>query len=274
MTTSLRAYRTIIATRIQLGLQYRAAALAGFLTQCWWGAIRVMVLAAFYGSGKAAPISLGDTISYIWLGQAFFGLLPWIANADIAEQVRSGNVAVERLRPIDTWAAWFSRALGQRIAAAGLRALPMWLVAGVALPLLGLAQWGLQPPDDIPSALLFALSMALAAVLACTIATLFDVIVVATLSDRGINLLAPPLVMLLSGMVVPLPLFPQALQTILFVQPCAGLVDIPYRIYFGGLTGSQALLGIALQLFWIVLLALLGRALLERSMARLQVQGG
>jgi ABC-2 type transport system permease protein len=110
--------------------------------------------------------------------------------------------------------------------------------------------------------------------LACTIATLFDVIVVATLSDRGINLLAPPLVMLLSGMVMPLPLFPNWMQSFLFFQPCAGLVDIPYRIYFGDLAGSQALLGIALQLFWIGLLAVFGRALLEHSMARLQVQGG
>ena len=33
-------------------LQYRAAALAGFATQCWWGAIKIMVFAAFYGGRR------------------------------------------------------------------------------------------------------------------------------------------------------------------------------------------------------------------------------
>ena len=42
-----RPYLAPFRARFQLMLQYRAAALAGFATQCWWGGIKIMVFAAF-----------------------------------------------------------------------------------------------------------------------------------------------------------------------------------------------------------------------------------
>ena len=38
-----RPYFAAFASRFLLMLQYRAAAVAGFATQCWWGAIKVMI---------------------------------------------------------------------------------------------------------------------------------------------------------------------------------------------------------------------------------------
>ncbi len=58
------------------------------------------------------------------------------------------------------------------------------------------------------------------------------------------------------------------------LQPLAGLVDTPFRIWFGELTGLDALAGIGLQFGWSLVLILLGRVWLERVMRRLQVQGG
>jgi len=101
---ALRPYLAAFAVRFQLTLQYRAAALAGFGTQCWWGALKIMVLAAFFaGAARGQPMSLDHAITYTWLGQAFLIFLPWNADPEIAEMVRSGAVAYDRLRPIDTW---------------------------------------------------------------------------------------------------------------------------------------------------------------------------
>jgi ABC-2 type transport system permease protein len=52
------------------------------------------------------------------------------------------------------------------------------------------------------------------------------------------------------------------------------LVDIPFRIYSGNLAGALAGQGIALQLFWTVVLVAVGRVSMERAMRRLEVQGG
>ena len=59
---SARPYLAAFRARFQLMLQYRAAALAGFATQLWCGAIRILVFAAFYGvNAAAAPISTSPT---------------------------------------------------------------------------------------------------------------------------------------------------------------------------------------------------------------------
>ena len=78
MTASaIRPYQAVFRARFQLLLQYRAAALAGFGTQCWWGAIKVMIFAAFLAGPVPSPMTLRETIDYVWLGQAFLMVLPW-----------------------------------------------------------------------------------------------------------------------------------------------------------------------------------------------------
>jgi ABC-2 type transport system permease protein len=80
--------------------------------------------------------------------------------------------------------------------------------------------------------------------------------------------------MLLSGNILPLPLYPDWMHAFLFVQPFAGVYDIPFRIYFGQLTGPMAWAGLGLQAFWTAVLVLLGRQWTEGVMRQLQVQGG
>ena len=58
------------------------------------------------------------------------------------------------------------------------------------------------------------------------------------------------------------------------VQPFAGMLDIPLRLYVGELSGAAAAGGLALQAFWTLTLIALGRWALSRDMRRLEVQGG
>jgi ABC-2 type transport system permease protein len=271
----LRPYIAVLAARFQLMLQYRAAALAGFATQCWFGVIRILVFAAFYAGGAAGqPLSLRDAVTYTWLGQAFLAFLPWNADPDVADMVRTGAVAYERLRPVDTYAWWYARALAWSTARVLPRAALMVAFASVLLPLAGLEKWGLPPPPTWSAAGLFALSAVGMILLSAALTVILNVIMAASMSDRGANTLAAPFVNLLSGMIIPLAFFPDALRPFLRAQPIAGLVDIPFSIYFAGLTGTDALGAIALQFLWVVVLVLLGRWWLGSVMGRLQIQGG
>ncbi len=272
---ALRPYAGVFAIRVRMLLQYRAAALAGFATQCWWGAMRVMVLTAFYRSGPAGhTISLAQSITYVWLGQALLTLLPWSVDGETTRLVRTGDVAYERLRPVDTYAFWLSRSLARRTAQPLMRAIPMVLVAGILAHLVGLGRWGLGPPAGVAAGLLFALSLACAVALSAALSALMETITAAALSERGVQMLSTPVVLFLSGNIVPLPLFPDWAQPLLIAQPIAGLVDIPSRIWFGQLSGSAALAGIGLQLFWVLAFSALGHWLMGKVMRRLQVQGG
>ena len=271
-------YLAVLRARFLLVLQYRAAAAAGFATQAWWGVISVMVLAAFYhgshhGSGRQ-PLSLAQAISYVWLGQGLLVLLPWNADPEVSDMVVSGAVAYERLRPLDTYFYWYVRALAWTLARVLPRAVPMFILAGLILPLTGLGAWGLAAPASLSAGLLFAVSIVLTLLLSAAMTLLINVVVVRSLTSRGANSLAPAIVNLFSGLIVPLPLFPAWMHGLLFVQPFAGLSDIPFRLYVGQLSGDAAGAGIAVQAFWVIALVLFGRGQLDRAMNRLRVQGG
>ena len=278
MSADLRPYAAAFAARFQLMLQYRAAALAGFATQCWWGAIKVMVYAAFFAASPAAaanaPITLSQAITYTWLAQAFLTLSPWSGDPEISQAVRSGGVGYDRLRPLDTYTWWYVRAAAWMTARALPRAGLMLLTAGIALPLLGLEAWSWRPPADAIQAGLFAISMILVVLLSSAFVMLLNITAVATMDERGVNTLVASVLILLSGNLLPLSLFPDWAQTFLFLQPFAGLIDIPFRIYFGGLTGGDAFAGLGLQLFWTLVFLVIGRRWMSAQMQRLQMQGG
>jgi ABC-2 type transport system permease protein len=188
--------------------------------------------------------------------------------------VVSGAVAYERLRPLDTYFYWYARAFAWTLARLLPRAAPMFLLAGVVLPMVGLGAWGLRPPASLSAGLLFLISVSLALLLSAAITLLINVIVVGSLTARGANTLVAPMVNLFSGLIAPLPLFPAWMHGFLFLQPFAGLADIPFRTYVGQLSSTGALAGIAVQAFWVTALVLLGRTLLNRAMDRLRIQGG
>lgn len=278
MSALTRPYLAALAARFQLTLQYRAAALAGFATQLWWGGLKVMIYVAFFASAPAAaarsPIGLADTITYTWIAQAFLVLQPWTADPEVSQAVRSGAVAYDRLRPVDTYGFWYARTLAWSLARVAPRAVLMAATAAVIVPLLGLQDWSWRPPADLLAGAGFLVSMTLAALLSAAIIMLLNVLVAATLNDRGVNTLAMPASIILSGNIIPLALFPDSFQLWLLAQPFAGVLDIPCRIWFGGLSGGGVVLGLGLQLFWIAVCMFGGRLALARVMARLQVQGG
>jgi len=267
----LRPYLAAFRARWLAMLQYRSAALAGFATQCWWGGIQVMVLAAFYAGGAGpASMPLHNAITYIWVAQGLLALLPWAGDPEVALAVRSGAVAYDRLRPLDAYALWYARSAGWIAARVLPRLALMAAFAALLLPLAGWPQWGWQPPASAAAGAAFVLSMLFGAALATALVMGLNIATTAALDARGINALATPLVIVLSGNLLPLALLPDAWQTALLLQPLAGLLDIPLRLYFGRI-GAWAL---GLQLFWLVVLVALGRLALERCFQRLDVQGG
>lgn len=274
----VRPYRALFASRFQQMLQYRGAAVAGFATQCWWGGLKVMILAAFYGGSATganqAPMSLSQAITYIWIGQALLVLLPWFSDPYVATAVRTGAVSYDRLRPIDFYSLWFVRAAGWIAARVVPRAVLMLTFAAVLLPLVGLREWSWRLPESGLAAALFAISIGLALLLSAAMVMLLNIATAASLNARGVNALAAAPTILLSGNLLPLSLFPDGSQTALLLQPFAGLLDIPLRIYFGALEGTAALGFLGVQLFWLVALIALGRWWLGRVLRSLEMQGG
>jgi ABC-2 type transport system permease protein len=248
-------------------LQYRAAAIAGVMTQVFFGIVRVMIFAAFYENATGnEPLTGAQTTTYIWLSQAFLLIAMMGADSDLGGLIRTGNIAYELMRPVDLYNYWLSRMLAARAAPTLMRCIPIILIA----TLLG----QLLPPASFSHALLFLLSLTLGLFLACTLFALVTISLLWTITGEGMSRLVPPLVFFFSGMIIPIPLFPEWSQPLFHVLPFRGLIDTPFRIYLGDLAPSDAILALGQQIVWIILFYLAGRYLLNRGLRRLIVQGG
>jgi ABC-2 type transport system permease protein len=261
----MSAYAAVFAARFRVLLQYRAAALAGLGTQIFWGFIRVAVFTAFYRSSTAIPaMSEPDAITYLWLTQCLLLLLPWRPDADIVALVRTGNVAVELVRPVDLHALWYARALAQRTAPALLRCAPLVVLA--------LLFFGMRLPPTPFAALAFCVSLVCAVLLSAAFTLLLSVGMVFTTDGKGLQSLAGALVNFGSGSLVPLMLLPDGLRTVVEWLPFRGIMDTPFRLWLGHVDGWLALVGH--QLAWTATLLLGSRWLLRVALRRLEVQGG
>jgi ABC-2 type transport system permease protein len=263
----MTAHRALFEAKLRALLQYRVAAIAGMGTQLFWGLIRLMIFTAFYRSAPhAQPLVLADTVTYLWLTQALLLLLPWRPDPDVAEMVRSGNIAYELVRPVDLYGMWYARSIAMRVAPTLLRCPPV-----VALAML---LFGMRPPASFEATALFACGLAFAVLLGAAITSLLTISLLWTLSARGTIAVVMAAVNLLSGALVPLPLFPDWAQRALAWQPFRGLMDTPFRLYMGHLSGWPAFLALVHQLGWTLVLVATGRALLRVGQRRVVVQGG
>jgi ABC-2 type transport system permease protein len=275
MPQALRPYRAIVSARFRMLLQYRAAAVGGLWTQIFFGLVMLGIYEAFYRSTtRAQPMTFPQIVTYVWLGQALLGMLPWNADADVRAMVRSGAVAFELCRPIDLYGLWYARALAWRTAPTMLRAVPLCVFASLVLPLVGLEEWRLAPPPSLASALAFGAALVCTLLLGCAMTTLINISLLWTISGEGVVILMTALVTFFSGMIVPLPLFPDWAQSIVQVLPFAGLVDRPFRIFTGHIPPGAVVPVLLHQLLWSAALVVLGRWLLARGLRHIVVQGG
>lgn len=266
----MRKYMAFFRLRFAYGLQYRAAALAGVVTQFAWGFLAIFAYMAFYEAApEQFPMSLSATISYVWLQQAFLALFAvWMVENEILQTIVDGNVAYELCRPVHIYDMWFFRNLANRLARAVLRCFPILLVA-FFLP----EPYGLSRPEFVDF-LLFLLTLLLGLLVVVAFCMLIYCLAFFTISPEGLRILFASMVEFFSGAIIPLPFFPRGLQRVLEILPFASMQNVPLRIYSGSMTTPEIFRAVSLQVFWLVVFVAGGRGLSLLAERKATVQGG
>ncbi|MBB6480536.1 ABC transporter permease [Spirochaeta isovalerica] len=268
-------YSAVLKANFQVQLQYRAAAWAGIGTQLFFGFIKVMIFTGFFQSSvRRQPMDFSQVIDYLWLGQALLLILPFRIDRELTQLIRTGNLAYELSRPVDLYLFWYFRALAVRAGSVFLRVAPMIALTMFVFPRIGLENIALKPPGSLEVFLFFMLSLSSAFFLAAALSVLMSVTALWTISAEGVDQLLPSFVWIFSGIIIPLPFFPESLQLVFLFLPFRGMLDIPFRIYNGDLSGMAVFSSLMIQLFWIAALVLLGRIMVNRGLKRLIIQGG
>ena len=261
-----RPYLTVLRLRALQETQYRAAALGGLVTQVFFGLVYIFLYTALYAG--ESPEMLRDTITYVWLQQMFFRMM-FSADGELGSLIMSGGIAYMLVRPVDQHRFWVCRDVGGRFVGALMRLLPM-----VAIQFILPAELRISLPDGWLSMVQFVTSLLIGCVCLCELMSIIDAVTMKTLDKRGISAILSLTMMTFSGNVIPLTLFPDGLQTLIRYQPFAQALDAPIRMYQSCASLPEWALTVAVQLAWIFILRWIGRAMWQKQLNNLIVQGG
>lgn len=267
----MRAYLSFFKIRFINGLQYRAAAYAGIVTQLSWGFMYIMLYHSFYRSNpSASSMNISELSTYIWLQQSCLALfMTWFLDNDIFEAISSGNVAYEVCRPLDVYNMWFAKSCATRVSKAVLRCFPILIIASF-LP----ETYKFSMPPSIYSFILFLISVILGTIVVVGYSMLIYIFTFFTISSMGVRMTMVMIADFLAGGLVPLPLLPEYLTKYIYLSPFAAMQNTPFRIYTGGIPSNEAISAIILQLFWAAALIIIGKLIMGKAMKKVIVQGG
>jgi len=263
---SLRPYATVFRLRALMETQYRAAALGGLVTQVFFGLVYIFLYTTLYAG--ESPEMLRDTITYVWLQQMFFRMM-FSTDGELTNLIMNGGIAYMLVRPVDQHRFWVCRDVGGRLVGAMMRLIPM-----VAIQFLLPKELRISLPDGWLSLVQFGTSLLIGCVCLCELMSILDAINMKTLDKRGVSAILNLTRMTVSGSVIPLTLFPDSLQTLIRYQPFAQALDAPIRMYQSCATLPEWALNVAVQAGWILILRWVSRAMWQKRLDNMIVQGG
>lgn len=267
----MKKYLFFFRIRFITGLQYRAAAFAGIVTQFAWGFLSILTYRAFYRTDAASfPMSLSATVSYLWLQQAFLSFFAvWMMENDIFDTIVSGNISYELCRPVDLYGMWYTKSAAMRLSRAALRCFPILLVAAF-LP----EPYGIAAPASLLHFLLFLIALLLGFAMTVSFCMFVYILAFYTISPQGLRILFTSSVEFFAGAVIPLPFFPERLQKIMELLPFAAMQNVALRIYSGSMDSYEIKKALILQIFWLAVMTGVGKILCSRAVRKVTVQGG
>ncbi|HWD46537.1 MAG TPA: ABC-2 family transporter protein [Actinomycetota bacterium] len=258
-----RLYLALLGAGFRRQTTYRLALAAGLVTNAFFGVVRTAVFLALYRErDQVAGLDVGDALTYVWVLEGLFAVVwaPWFWEQ--AEAIRSGEFAVELLRPGDPYLRLAAFDLGRSVCVLVTRTVPTLAVAALVLPL--------RLPGTGGGLALLAASLVLAAAVSFQLRFLFGAAAFWTPDYRSMFLLVFPVLWLTSGFVIPVDFFPGPLRALVDWSPLIPLVMAPVRVA----TGRSAGLVVAGQVAWALVLWLAGRLVLAVASRRLVVHGG
>ncbi|GAA6524846.1 ABC-2 family transporter protein [Intrasporangium sp. DVR] len=264
----MRTFLLLVRAGFRRHSTYRLALLAGMTTNSVFGFIRASVLVAAVSSAGAQIAGYdGPTVlAFVWWGQALLGVVNLWGFQEVGLRVRSGDIAVDFLRPVPPQLVYLAEDLGR----AGVNVIGR----GIPALLVGALFFDLARPPGLDSWVLGLVSIVLAVVVAFAGTFIVNLLAFWIVEVRGIRLMWMITSGFLCGLYVPVPWFPDWLRTFAQWTPFPAMLQNPLDILSGRVDGNAIWTTIASQSGWAVALLIAGQAVLQRGRRRLEVQGG
>jgi ABC-2 type transport system permease protein len=183
----------------------------------------------------------------------------------INDQVRSGTLELDLLKPLDFMFHMFGRSFGALVVLTLTRVAPGLVFAVVFLDF--------APPVSLQAGLSFLSSVILGFLVFFAVNFLIGLLSIVTLDIRSISWAFEALIKFTSGQFVPLWMFPPILRAIAMALPFQAVFFAPMSLYVGADVGDPIRVLLS-QALWAIALLLAARLFWARVQRRITIQGG
>jgi viologen exporter family transport system permease protein len=266
---SARAYLALAAAGFRRYATYRQAMVAAVVTNSVFGFLRFAVMLAVLDAGgrTVAGYDEPQLATFVWAGQGLIGVVLLWAPPDLAERIRTGDVVMDLLRPIDPIWQLLAADLGR----AGYAAVTRFVGPVIA----GALVFELYAPRRPITYAMFVCSALLATVVCFGCRYLVNVAAYWLLDARGPNMFWTITSGILGGLYFPVWFFPDALAAPLIVlTPFPSVIQIPLDVLVERGAAGQQLASLGVQAGWVVAILALCRWVQTRGERKLVIQGG
>jgi len=262
-----RVYSEFIRVGFVNTLAYRLRYYTGIVTYFIYVTVYYFIWKAIYAhSSSIEGFDFSHILTYIAVGWIIRSFYFNNVDQDMANQVIEGKLAMDLIKPVNMQFMYVAQAFGECLFRAGLLSLPTALVLMLIYPL--------RRPASLHHFLAFLLSVLFSFFIVAAINFAVGTLAVRLKSILGLLRAKYFLLELFSGLLLPISFFPEVFQRVFKLLPFQYISYIPVLLYLGKINGASIAVSLALQLFWVVALFLIGDAMWRWSSREITIQGG
>lgn len=217
-------------------------------------------------SGVLAGFNLPQMLTYVsvgWIMRSFY----WnTIDQEMAYEVIEGKIAMDFIKPVSIQWMWLWRAMGESAFRLIMLTAPTAAVIALIFPVL--------KPASAGHFAMFVLAAIGSFLLMGAINFMIGTCAIPLKSILALIRAKYWLIELLSGLLVPVTMFPKVLQSIMAFLPFEHIAFTPLQLYLGKISGAAAARALATQWFWVIALLWLGSVWWNRATRKITIHGG
>ena len=267
---SLSKYGAVFSQGIQGAMEYRADFLFGLLNGCFGVFIQFFLWTAIYG-GSAENYLFGysypQMIVYVIMAGVMVKITATDFQYDVAFDIKEGTLNRFLTQPI----AYFPYRVMDFM---GRKAFQLTIIIAISAGILIITHLTLGAEFLLTDIILAILVLPLALLLNCILFYCISMTAFWLTEAWGVFEGMGVASIILSGGMFPLSVFGETAQTIFKFMPFQYVIYFPLNIICGNAEGKEIILGISMQVVWIVILYLTAKLLWKAGMKKYIAAGG
>jgi len=262
----LRAYWAILRGSLIVGLVYRLGFIFTIFGNILYMCVAYFLWRSIYHQAETLHgLTFNEAFIYVALGSTVFILLKTYSEWGISREINDGKIAIYLTKPLDYQFYWLTSTLGFSLTN---------LVAITVPTILLLIIFKVSVPFG-PGLMLFPISLLMAFLISFNIDYIVGLTAFYTESTWGFSMTKEIIVTVLSGALLPLQFFPNAIQNVLLWLPFQAIYYSPLSMIAKPTQGWDVFLSIlAVQLVWVIITFAITRLFYIQAIKVLRVSGG